>query len=35
MRDDLIERKNNGEGFLERHWNAWTTLDNWDWKDEY
>ena len=34
MRDDLIRRKNNGEGFMERHWNAWSTLDNWDWQDD-
>ena len=31
MRDDLIQRKNNGEGAVERHLNAWTTKDNWKW----
>lgn len=29
MRDDLIKRKNNGEGAVERHLKAWTTFDNW------
>jgi hypothetical protein len=29
MRDDLIRRKNNGEGAIERHWNSWTTWNNW------
>ena len=29
MRDDLIKRKNNGEGPVERHLKAWTTGDNW------
>ena len=29
MRDDLIRRKNNSEGIIRRHWNAWRTLDNW------
>ena len=31
MRDDLIRRKNNGEGFVERHIKAWSTGDNWHW----
>ena len=31
MRDDLIERKNKGEGIIQRHFNAWTTLSNWEW----
>jgi hypothetical protein len=30
MRDDLIERKKNGEGPIRRHWNAWRTLENWE-----
>ncbi len=36
MRDDLIRRKNNGEGTIKRHLNAWTTLDNWkvDWGND-
>ena len=36
MRDDLIRRKNNGEGFLERHGKAWTDTDNWkvDWDND-
>lgn len=29
MRDDLIKRKNNGEGFVERHKNAWKNRRNW------
>ena len=29
MRDDLIRRKEEGEGMVQRHLNAWTTLDNW------
>lgn len=29
MRDDLIARKNSGEDFLTRHFNAWTTPTNW------
>lgn len=31
MRDDLLSRKDAGEGFIERHIGAWTTLDNWKW----
>ena len=31
MRDDLIRRKKSGEGFVERHWNAWSELQNWNW----
>lgn len=30
MRDDLIRRKNNGEGAIERHLKAWTTGKNWE-----
>lgn len=30
MRDDLIRRKNNGEGPIERHLKAWTTRENWE-----
>lgn len=30
MRDDLINRKNSGEGFFERHFKAWTTGSNWE-----
>lgn len=30
MRNDLIRRKINGEGFLERHWNALTDKNNWE-----
>lgn len=30
MRDDLIRRKDNGEGFFERHFNAWRNLTNWE-----
>jgi hypothetical protein len=29
MRDDLLRRKSNGEGFFQRHYNAWTTGQNW------
>lgn len=28
MRDDLIDRKNKGEGFVVRHYHAWTNKDN-------
>ena len=31
MRDDLIQRKKNGEGIIERHWNAWSDHRNWEW----
>lgn len=34
MRDDLIRRKHNGEGILTRHYNAWTTWSNWNWKSK-
>lgn len=34
MRDDLIQRKNNGEGAVERHIKAWTTMKNWEWDSE-
>lgn len=30
MRDDLIDRKNKGEGFVERHIIAWTNPKNWE-----
>ncbi len=30
MRDDLIERKNQGEGAVERHFNAWMNPSNWE-----
>ena len=30
MRDELILRKNNGENFAQRHFNAWANLDNWN-----
>ena len=30
MRDDLIRRKNNGEGIVQRHVVAWTTISNWE-----
>jgi len=29
LRDDLIKRKNEGEGFVERHYKAWKNLKNW------
>lgn len=37
MRDDLIRRKNNGEGFWARHWNAWKTGNNWkvNWLNDF
>lgn len=37
MRDDLIRRKNNGEGFWSRHWNAWKTGNNWkvNWLNDF
>ena len=31
MRDNLIQRKKNGEGIIERHWNAWSDHRNWEW----
>ena len=31
MRDDLIQRKSNGEGFVDRHLHAWSEGDNWKW----
>ena len=34
MRDDLIDRKRNGENIVERHWHAWTTLENWEWQND-
>ena len=36
MRDDLIRRKNNDEGLIERHYNAWMTIENWElhWNDD-
>lgn len=34
MRDDLIRRKKDGEGFVERHWNAWSELRNWNWHSD-
>lgn len=30
IRDDLIKRKDNGEGFVERHWNAWSNSENYE-----
>jgi len=33
MRDDLINRMNHGEGFIKRHFNAYTTPDNWKLSD--
>ena len=32
MRNELIFRKNNGEGFIERHYNAWTEPSNWNYQ---
>ena len=29
MRDDLAQRKKNGQGFIRRHLGAWTTGKNW------
>jgi len=29
LRNDLIERKNQGEGFIQRHYNAWKNENNW------
>ncbi len=29
MRDDLIKRKNEGQGFVKRHVEAWKNDDNW------
>jgi len=34
MRDELIQRKNAGEGAVERHVNAWKSKDNWKWHGE-
>ena len=31
MRDDLIDRKNQGEDTFERHFNAWGDGMNWHW----
>ncbi len=30
MRDDLIDRKNKGEGPIERHVKAWSSPKNWE-----
>lgn len=35
MRDDLISRKNDGQGFWGRHWDAWTTGNNWKVDSDY
>ena len=32
MRNELINRKNNGEGFTRRHYNAWKNPANWRWQ---
>lgn len=34
MRDDLIRRKNNGEGFWLSHLRAWLTFRNWKYDPE-
>lgn len=35
MHDDLINRKNNGENFIERHYNSWKNTDNWRYEPEH
>ena len=32
MRNELINRMNNGEGFIRRHFNAWRNQANWRWQ---
>lgn len=35
MRDDLIRRKDDGQSFFGRHWDAWTTGSNWAIDSDY
>jgi hypothetical protein len=32
MRNELINRRNNGESFTRRHFNAWRNRGNWRWQ---
>ena len=34
MRNDLLRRKDSGQGFLDRHVHAWSTPSNWKWQPD-